>query len=301
MCISFVSYEISGEIKFALIFNRDEFFNRETSTMGFNSTDEKYKNKLFYPLDVLSNGTFLCINIDNGNFCCLLNNNFIENPYNSSKTSKRGNISIDFCKLDNTISDYDSFFKILKETKDEYNGYNLLCGNMKTGPIYYFTNNSTDYEDVDLPIVLNPKHIVGVSNYFLYNKIDKVEHGKQLVEEVLQSYSNKDDIVINLFKIMENNKKFMNIDLVKDNYEANILINKELKHYVSSSIYINDNVLDKYIEYGTRHTICLVMDKDNRLEIFEYFDEIIQNESCLTLKKRDINGRDNFKIYEFTI
>ena len=41
--------------------------------------DNMYKDCLFFPLDHISGGTFLCLNIKNGNFGLLLNNNFSEN------------------------------------------------------------------------------------------------------------------------------------------------------------------------------------------------------------------------------
>ena len=95
------------EIKFFLLFNRDEYLNRPTIPIKL------YEGYLLYSLDEKSGGTFLCVNIKNGNFSCLLNHEFKENPYSATTKFKRGSLPIEFCKEEN----FEAFFKKLKENQ----------------------------------------------------------------------------------------------------------------------------------------------------------------------------------------
>jgi uncharacterized protein with NRDE domain len=316
MCITFFAIKPNNFIKFFLVFNREEFFNRETTSMGFNyEKNEEFKNKLFFPLDTLSQGTFLCVNIENANFCALLNNNFINNPYNSNLTAKRGEIPLNFCKINTEQEKYEEYLKYLEENKNCYNGYNLVCGNMKNEEALYFTNN-TEYltnieensENIenDLPAKFIEKEVHGVSNFFYTKPSEKIEHGKEKIKNILINANNENEFVEELFKVMEDDTKFVNIDLIKDNnFERNILINKELKRYLASSIYFNDKINDVYIQYGTSHTICLILDYENNLNIYEYVDYIVHthantdtNDKYMSVEQRDYS---KVKKYSFQL
>jgi uncharacterized protein with NRDE domain len=322
MCITFFAIKPNNFIKFFLVFNREEFFNRETTSMGLNyEKDEEFKNKLFFPLDTLSQGTFLCINIENANFCALLNNNFINNPYNVNLTAKRGEIPLNFCKITTEQEKYEEYLKYLEENKNSYNGYNLVCGNMKSEDAFYFTNN-TEYLtnnnlenenlennnldnvdfDFEMPAKFTEKEIHGVSNFYYTKESAKIEHGKEKIKNILMSVNDENEFVEELFKVMEDDTKFVNIDFAKDNnFEKNILVNKELKSYLASSIYFNDKINDAYIQYGTRHTICLILDYENNLNIYEYVDDIVHHTDSNTNDKyMFVENRDYSKVKKYS-
>lgn len=299
MCISFFVKEANPFHKFVLIFNREEFFNRETTWMGFHCEDPEFKDKLLFPLDVLSNGTFLCVNVKNGNFCILLNNSFSSNPYNSSLVLKRGSIAIDFCKLDTNIDSFYKFISVLQEQASSYNGYNIICGNMVNGALFYFTNNNPD--NYSLPLQLQSKQVYGVSNYFISESVDRIKHGTEIISSLVSSVdeSSKDKFILDLFKTMQDDKRFVNVDVLKENsMDKNLLINKPLKQFLASSIYVSDKLNDLYVEYGTRHTVCFVMDYHNNLSVYEYFDEIVKKEDTSTVQSRDLT---KIKKYDFVL
>jgi uncharacterized protein with NRDE domain len=291
MCLSFFGVNVNGKIKFILLFNRDEYFNRETLPLGFYCEDEEYKDKLLFPLDIISNGTFLCINKENGNFCILLNNTREDKPYDPKLTLKRGSIPIEFCKLDN--NDYDQFFKSLEEKKNEYNGYNIICGNMIIGSLFYYSNNTQEV----CPIKLQQGEIIGISNYSINYKTEKIEYGKKSLSQIIKC-EDIDSIKYSLFDLMQDQKKFCDLEILKNifHFEFN-KIDYEVKKALLSSIYITDNINNFYFKFGTRHTICLIMDNMNILNIYEYFDEFEEINGVYTVKKRDKNKIKNLKYY----
>lgn len=317
MCITFLSMNSHKQYKFILLFNRDEFFNRPTSSMNFHCEEGEHKDSLMYPLDIISGGTFLCVNVKNGNFCVLLNNPFEDFPYNPNTKVKRGSIAIDFCKSEDNYAD---FFTTLTQNQKEYNGFNIICGNMVSGLVYYFTNNNSGkfQETSDLvqfPMKLN-FDIFGLSNNFIHDNCSiyskKVEYGKKRIHEIIEksSDSSEEEFIENLFSVMEDDTKLHEgeVDTSKfTNIEKDFAKYKELKNYLISSIFVRDSVDGAFYQYGTRHTIILTLDYESNFKIFEHCDDVIQNNSIdilnkdsdyLSLGKRD---KCSMKVHKFTI
>ena len=292
MCLSFFGININGRIKFILLFNRDEYFNRETLPLGYYYDDQEFRDKLLFPLDIISNGTFLCLNKENGNFCILLNNSGENKPYDPKLTLKRGSIPIEYCKIQ--TNEYTQFFKSLEEKKNEYNGYNIICGNMKEGTLYYFSNNT----DEPCPIELQQGEILGITNNSIFSKTEKIEYGKERLSEILKSEDNIDNIKDSLFALMQDEKKFCDKEILKNIFHFEFSnIDREIKKALLSSIYITDNINNFYFKFGTRHTICLLLDSQNILNIYEYFDEFEEINGVYTIKKREKNKIKNLRFY----
>jgi uncharacterized protein with NRDE domain len=298
MCLAFFGVNIKPGIKFLLLFNRDEFFNRETLPLGYHYVDDPdYKDKLFYSLDVMTKGTFFCINVANGNFCILLNNNFTTNPYNKGLILKRGAIPIDFCKLDAEESEYISFLTVLDSRKNEYNGFNIVCGNMRTGYLYYYTNNS---DGNPVPVALQQGQIFAITNSYLFNSNVRAEYGLSLVNKTIEEVDEPDYLVESLFDVMYDNKRLLEVDLPNYNpSDFNIFnILPEHRRQLVSSVYVNDNFNGFYMKYGTRHTITILLTESDELKIYEYYDDFEKDVNGINekIKKRE---KDGLKFYKF--
>ncbi len=319
MCITFIAR--NGKYKFALLFNRDEFFHRLTYPLGFNyQKDHLYKDFLFFPLDCISGGTFLCLNVKNGNFAVLLNNNFKTIPYNPNAKLKRADLPIDFCKGDLADKDYyESFFKILEQNKMDYNGFNFLCGNMRTDELLYYTNNTENKNNnifVENTVMTEPialsENLLGLCNAF-YDDQDsiyacKVKYGKEKLEQILTSnaYETEKEFVSQLFYFMQDDKKLICEDELpsdKHNLLKEGLKNTKLKEHLVSSIFVKDSLHNIFFEYGTRHTIIVILDYEGNLKIYEQCDEIEepvenQEKKILKISKR---SEGNIKFHEFKL
>jgi uncharacterized protein with NRDE domain len=298
MCLAFFGLKVKEGIEFLLLFNRDEFFERETLPLGFHHNDQELKGKLFYSLDVITQGTFLCLNIDNGNFCILLNHNFKTNPYDKSLTLKRGQIPIDFCKLEPNENDFNKFISDLDEHKAEYNGFNIIYGNMKKNILFYYTNNN---EDKSMPIKLEMGEMYAITNDLIFSSNKRAEYGLQLINVTLnKEHKDEKELVESLFKDMYDNNRTLELNLPQDYDFSNfniMSIEPEIKRNLVSSVYVNDNINQHYINYGTRHTICIMLDDAGQLKTYEYFDEFENIEDGgIKVKQRDLN---NLKLYKF--
>ena len=306
MCITFFSITPNKNYKFLMIFNRDEFLARKTLQLDFHyKLDSYYKDFLFYPLDCAFEGTFLCINTKNGNFCCLLNNNHESIPFNPNSKFKRGEIPLEFCKLG--TEDWDIFFKNLENNKQHYNGFNLICGNFVNEEYFYYSNKSTDY-NLKVPYKFSDPGVYGVSNSCLlensvYN--DKVDYGKKILREILEkpSGSNEKEFVVKLFEFIGDKTRLFrnNEDIVKRELEKNYseaIFDKDNKKFICSSIFVDDKINSFFLEYGTRHTICLLCDYENNLSVYEYFDDVhfLLNEDTSVKYNNGGCEENNFKV-----
>jgi uncharacterized protein with NRDE domain len=316
MCITFIVR--NWKYKFLLLFNRDEYFNRPTIPIGFNyDKDEKYKDQLFFPLDCISGGTFLCLNIKNGNFGLLLNNNYTTIPYNPNAVLKRGDLPIDYCKGEPTDDEYYStFFKILNQNKELYNGFNLLCGNMIRSKVLYYTNNTenkgklqmdTSFQNMEEAAELE-ENLLGLCNACLFDKDSvfsiKTQYGKSKLEKILsEEFTSENEFVKSLFNIMQDDKKLLDQPSISEHSFKEGVKNSKIKDYVVSSIFVKDKIDDSYFEYGTRHTFAILLDNNNILKVYEQFDEVMEIMKNKNLNQLTVLDRieENIKLHEFKL
>lgn len=285
MCICFCSWCGNDKYKLILMFNRDEIFSRETIPIGFNlKSDDVFEDYLFFPLDIISGGTFFCLNVKNGNFSLLLNNNFKNIPYNPNPKFKRADLPINFCKLGEE-EDHSIFINDINTNKMDYNGFNLLFGNMNEEKIFYYTNNALANKNREVEFhkaVEVTDKLFGLSNCFIENTetvhFQKVELGKKKLSQLLQSKFEDENVFIQkLFDIMEDETKleprnFEKVKLLKEGIATQF---NQIKQYIVSSIFVSDNVEGINLEFGTRHTFVLTLDYKNNLTLYEKFDEIL--------------------------
>lgn len=296
MCITFIAVNKHSKYKFILLFNREEYFHRETLPIGFNYQEEEYKDILFLPIDLQSGGTFLCLNVKNFNFCCLLNIAQEYIPFNPYIKLKRASIPIEFCKQTNT-DNFQEFFTQLRLNKKDYNGFNILCGNMKTGEIYYDTNYEVSY---DLPLKMSTEEVIGLGNsaYGIESMyVPRINYGELHLLDLLMCQKNltpNDLFDVMNFDLRLTKAKLPEIDPLNP---GDLSKNLKVKEYLVSHIYMDNNILGYNIQYGTMHTFCVMLDNEDRLLVNEYHDEIYQDESMKFTKKKREEGK--FKSYQF--
>jgi uncharacterized protein with NRDE domain len=147
-------------------------------------------------------------------------------------------------------------------------------------------------------------NIIGLSNSFIndntiYN--EKVEFGKQKIIALMNESQGKTDeeLIKDLFKLMEDETKMIDEnDLEKLLENKNILENQPLKKYLISSIFVRDSIGGNYFEYGTRHTIIVTLNYENKLKIYEQLDKIViktdmsSKNGIFSLNKRDFSNVD---------
>ena len=119
--------------------------------------------------DLSAGGTWMGITRQ-GRFAALTNFREVEKNRNSSvAASSRGKLVSDF--LAGSIS-AEKYLAELARKADVYNGFNLLCGNMKDGP-WYFSNR----DGMNKPQRLEAG-VYGLSNHLLDTLWPKVAQGK---------------------------------------------------------------------------------------------------------------------------
>ena len=318
MCIIFFGRWKKGLF---ITFNRDEFYLRETQSLSLIdesfAINNSFSKDILYSKDVPTEGTFFSVNELTGDFCFLLNNGYKNNVYITNTKLKRGHIPLEFCSLLPNNNSEDLYFKDIQKyidqlSKDdkEYNGYNIIFGNMNLELIYYYTNNKsyieTNIKDFKFPYQFDLSkegNVFGLSNRSLFETFDKVNYGIEIIKDIIsQDIKETKDFINEIFsKVMCNNKKFEKDDTLKDAILQNNKIKKinltdshivDIKTYICSSIFVEDSFKDIiYCNYGSKQSYFLHSDKKgiNIFENYGYFHEVSSEDNIITLDKTRYN------------
>lgn len=317
MCICFIynSNNPKAKIRTIILFNREEYLDRKAEGLGFHPIDGEEQNILFYPLDVPTQGTYFCLNTKNGNFSFLLNNPFLKNQYNSLCRLKRGSLPLEFCKLDDEEVSWNVFFEKLNREKQEYNGFNLVCGNFKYGKIKYFTNNIEDIKfnlemsDNDLVVNknINNKPFENTStcngikdNLYLKKKINPISM------EEYENFDPNNPFVFGFHKIYSISNTFLFDGVARCDYGGNLLMTI-IKAHNKNFNFFEEKEENCWKEKN--NDLCLI--KNNEEELLNYENslkkliadifELLQNDKrlqdneteCLEILKNDTNFKNN--------
>jgi uncharacterized protein with NRDE domain len=180
------------EYKLILVSNRDEDYDRPTSP--FFLWDSKDYSSILAGKDILKGGTWFGVNVKNGCFGTLTN---LMTPFEDfrSEAKSRGNVLLEFLNRgylskhsrnseDNLVNpSVDPAFSFLNElsgSDKEYNGFNILLGNVK-GDLYYYGSGHPDQS----PQLLEKDRIYGLSNALLDTPWFKICRAKELFSRVL--------------------------------------------------------------------------------------------------------------------
>lgn len=231
MCILFIAVNQHPLYPLIIAANRDEFHARPTQAAHFWEND----NNILAGKDLTAGGTWMGINTK-GAIAALTN---IRAPGKERENAiTRGELVANFINKNNTQNDY---LQELRSTHDQYNGYNLLFGNIDQLQVYNsFEDTAYELED----------GVYGLSNASLNSPWPKLDMGRS----ALANYCSHADILSHehLFELLGNNLP------AKDEELPDTGIPLELEKKLSSIFIISP-------EYGTRSSTILLVDKNQEV------------------------------------
>ena len=237
MCILFIANKMRDDYPLIIAANRDEFYVRPTAP----STFWESHPHLLAGQDLEANGTWMGVT-RNGKIAALTN---VRDPRNiNSNAVSRGELVANWLKQDPGKMERDAqsqYSATLEKTRHQFNGYNLLFGNVDALQVYNNVNNSTHSIDTG---------VYGLSNADIATPWPKVTQGVSALNDYVQQQStiNEED----LFDILRHENK------AEDALLPDTGIGYEWEKALSS-IFIQTE------KYGTRTSTLLLVDKNNTL------------------------------------
>lgn len=240
MCILFIALKQHPKFPVIICANRDEFHQRPTQNLHVWSKEQILAGK-----DLQAGGTWLGIT-KSGHFSALTN---FRQPHliDPAKTS-RGDLVIKALAKKNIASKNKVIQQHLKDKSHEYNGFNLLYGNLEQLYCFDSVNKQTH--------VLN-KGIYSVCNGAITDSWSKMQKGQQALAALLNTPKNEEKLYVKqLFSIMQNSEKAPSHNL------PNTGLSEEREALLSSIFITSPN-------YGTRSTVLITKDIEDKIEINE--------------------------------
>jgi uncharacterized protein with NRDE domain len=247
MCILFIAVKQHSSYPLIIAANRDEFYERPTQASHF----WPEHSTMLAGRDLRAGGTWMGITT-NGDIAALTN---IRAPGKERAGAiSRGELVTNFLLSSNKQNEY---LSTLQKTHLNYNGYNLLFGNITQLQVY----NSFDNTAFDLQ-----KGVYGLSNASLDSPWPKLDMGKSALAHYCQQADNLN--FEHLFELLGNNVPAKEEDLP----DTGIPLELEKK---LSSIFIQSPT------YGTRSSTVLLIDKQQNV----YWEERTFSESGVYTNK----------------
>jgi uncharacterized protein with NRDE domain len=249
MCILFIAVKQHPQYPLIIAANRDEFFNRPTRFSEFWS---EYPD-LLAGKDIEAGGTWMGVN-KKGYIAALTN---IRDPKrNQADAITRGKLPFDYLTSEKTD---DETIQQLTETRNQFNGYNLLFGTWQDLKVY---NNHLD----------QVRHlsdgVYGLSNADLNSNWPKINLGVRALESYCQQSQILD--VDKLFTLLKDTTQ------PDDDALPQTGVPLEWERHISS-IFIPGS------HYGTRSSTLLTLDQEQQL----YWQERSFNEQSEQIDKRE--------------
>lgn len=238
MCILFIAVQKHPKFPLIIAANRDEFHPRPTQASHF--WDDM--PDLLAGRDLNAGGTWMGVT-RNGGVSALTN---IRDPSRNNDDAKsRGELVTHFLNQNNTQEQY---LRTLESSVNDYNGYNLLYGNLLPLKLSVFNNHTLRHQ------ILSQGYY-GLSNASLDKPWPKIERGKQALADYCESHPDIDTRV--LFRLLGDNTQADDKDLPETGvpYEWEKTL---------SSIFIHGE------GYGTRSSTILTVDNHNHVEWIEH-------------------------------
>ncbi len=161
MCLILFAYQCHPDYPLVLAANRDEYYQRPTQPAHW----WEEAPELLAGKDLQAGGTWMGVTLS-GRFAAVTN---VREPWRKTESAtSRGQLPQHF--LQQEIS-AEAFIKQLERSRDRYNGYNLLFGQIDE--LHYFSNRNPQQR-------LQPG-IYGLSNASLDTAWPKVKRGKELL------------------------------------------------------------------------------------------------------------------------
>ena len=182
MCLIIFSWKQHPEYKLVLTANRDEYFQRPTQSL------HQWENGIYAGRDLKEGGTWLGFHPD-GRFAALTN--FRDIPNERPRERSRGELVAGF--LNGTESPQ-SYLRQVEESKEHYNGFNLLVGDGEE--LYVFSNYGGGIQAVK-------PGIHAISNAFIDTPWPKVQLAKEQLQSILERKSPDLDDLLRLLQSRE--------------------------------------------------------------------------------------------------
>lgn len=234
MCLIIFSFKQNPDIPLIIAANRDEFYQRKTSTLGI----WEDKPQILAGRDLESGGTWMGVNSVNKKFAAVTN---YRDPASIKTDAKsRGFIVSDF--LEKEISN-ENFIESLRKEKDKFNGFNLIFGSLDS--IFHYSNISDKVTEIK-------PGIHGVSNELLNSPWPKLVKAKSELSDLVSA----DNIIEDSLDFLNNESSF------KDEELPDTGVGIEWERLLSP-VFIKSEV------YGTRSSSVLLFHKNGQVEFRE--------------------------------
>jgi uncharacterized protein with NRDE domain len=234
MCLIVFANSILEDYKLVFAANRDEFYDRPTDQAEFwNEYPDLLAGK-----DLQAGGTWMGIT-KQGKFAAITNFRNLKNHRNDAPS--RGNLTLDFLINDITPEEY---YSKLKPTLINFNGFNLLLGNVDQ--LYYFSNKTDGIKKLE-------PDIHGISNAILDTPWPKVKKSKIQLQKLIEYKKIHPWEILNILD---------DTSPAKDEELPDTGVGLELER-VLSPIFIKSE------KYGTRSSTIITIDKHNTARFVE--------------------------------
>ena len=247
MCIVLLAHQVHPRYPLVLIANRDERYLRPTRRMQV----WEHPPRILAGKDLEAGGTWL--GLDDKARLALLTN--YREPGRKRYASSRGRLPLDY--LSTAVDEQRGFEERLELTREHFAGYNLLFGSV--GKLSHYSNRDEDIHR------LEPGYH-GLSNAGLNTPWPKVERGKRLLQEALESPALFPE---SLFDILRDVYKPDDAALPETGLPLSL--EREL-----SSIFISGE------DYGSRSGTVIVADSEGEFRVWER-DYLSGEERAFTL------------------
>lgn len=179
MCLITFNWLNHPEYRLLLVANRDEFFERPSSSLHL------WEEGFYAGRDLRGGGTWMGVH-PNGRFAALTNYRDLSRLHENPIT--RGNLVKGFLENDETPLAYLSH---IRETRDQYDGFNLLVAD--GAKMAYFGNYGHGIEEVQ-------PGIHGISNALLDTPWPKVEKAKAALTALIEDGNISPDALVGLLQ-----------------------------------------------------------------------------------------------------
>jgi len=230
MCILFIAVKQHPDFPLIIAANRDEFHARVTSP----SHSWSDNHQLFAGRDEQAGGTWMGIH-SSGRVAALTNIRAPQRERMDAKT--RGELVVNALET----QDDNRFLDTLRKTADEYNGYNLVYGNLDS--LSVFNSHSLEHHQLT-------QGVYGLSNASLNTPWPKVQLGVDSLNKACQKSGELD--IEDLFAILHNR------EIASDEHLPDTGIAKSWEKMLSSIFICSP-------DYGTRSSTILTVDNIGKM------------------------------------
>jgi uncharacterized protein with NRDE domain len=235
MCLIAIATRIHPLYPLIIAANRDEFYHRPTAPLAF----WQDQPNILAGRDLEQNGTWLGIT-KTGRFAAITN--YRDPSLMGSAAPSRGLLVSNFLISDKLPEDY---LKAIKNSGKEYNGFNLVVGNMKE--LWWYSNKKNDIVKIKPGI-----HVI--SNHLLDTPWPKTLKAKAGIQEICDRKS-----TINPENILQ---MLADTDRPTDDQLPDTGVGLEWERLLSS-VFITSDI------YGTRSSAVIVADTAGQITFVE--------------------------------